>query len=281
MDVIIVCHTEFGEVVNKKVIFTRNTKGVSEGVRNLVYLANSFGAKVTFAVCPEVVKHFPKVINSEVGLHIHPGMKEYTKEGINYDVGDAVLYQCCRHSSKSTVLQDYSYAEQLGMIRFGKKYLNMQLGVDTTSFVGGMWSIDSDTVKALIECGFTHDCSAMAGHKAKHFDWSKLSRITLPYNPSPADYQEKGELSLLEVPISQMLKGGNVNPEMASVYGVNWLKLSFMEYYYRKIPLFHICLHSPCMTDNYFIDALSKLLWFIKGHKNISFKFASEIKKYG
>ena len=135
-------------------------------------------------------------------------------------------------------------------------------------------------MKALVRNNLLKDCSAMAHHKAGHFDWSKLSRINLPYHPSDSDYQVNGDSPLLIIPISQMSKGGNVTPETARIYGLMWLKMCFKEYYIRKVPLFHICLHSPCMLDKYYIGIIDKLLEYINEHENINFKFVSEVNEY-
>jgi predicted deacetylase len=43
------------------------------------------------------------------------------------------------------------------MIEVGKHHLTDVLGVTPKSFVAGRWSINNDTVKALIEAGITHD----------------------------------------------------------------------------------------------------------------------------
>ena len=102
----------------------------------------------------------------------------------------------------------------------------------------------------------------------------------MPYHPSEYDYQERGSLSFLIVPISQFFPGGSVNVESVPFYGLSWLKACFLEYYNQDAPLFHICLHSPSMTDNYFISAMDSLLSFISKHKDINFKFVSEIKEY-
>lgn len=280
MDVIIVCHTEFGFVHDRKVIADKNaTAGVGIGVKNLAKVADKYGAKVTFAVCPEVVEYFPKDIKHEIGLHIHPGWQESQIKGFNFYVGDSYLKAHCKQSVDSTVLRDYTYEEQLEMIETGKDCLTEVFGIEPKAFVAGKWSINNDTVKALIEAGITHECSAPAHSKANHYDWSKLPRICMPYHTSEDDCQVKGNLPLLIVPISQMLRAGNVNPEVVPAVGLPWLKACFQEYYRQNLPLFHTCLHSPCMTEPYFISAMDELLKFISKH-GVKFKFASEIKEY-
>ena len=282
MDVIILCHTEFGFVHNKSIIYDKNARiGVTKGVINLTKLANKYGAKITFAIMPEVAKSFPINIEHEVGLHIHPGWtKTCYFHGYSWNVGDSYLKNRCQISVNSTILSDYSYQEQLEMIRIGKECLKDTFGIDPKSFVAGRWAINNDTVKALIQLGITHECSAIAHSKTSHYDWSKLPRVCMPYSPCKYDYQEKGNLPILIVPISQMFRFGNVNPECAPLVGLPWLKACFLEYYKQGMPVFHICLHSPCMTDNYFISAMNNFLRFISNHNNINYKFASEIEEH-
>lgn len=281
MDIIIVCHTEFGFVENKTTVFDKKaTQGVKDGVANFIKLADKYGAKVTFAVCPEVVNYFPRNINHEIGLHIHPGWEEFKKGDYKWYVGDEYLKEHCKQGSVSTVLQDHPYQEQLDMIRTGKEYLKKSLGVDPKIFVGGRGSLNSNTIKALIENGFTHDCSAIANKKLPYFDWSKLPRICMPYHPTAEDYQERGDSPILIVPASQTIFRRPIAPEGVPGYGISWFRVCFSEYYRQGVPLFHIFAHSPAMTDPYYYSVMESFLSFIFQHKNINFKFVSEIKEY-
>ncbi|NQE54739.1 hypothetical protein C5S29_14205 [ANME-1 cluster archaeon GoMg3.2] len=185
MDVIIVCHTEFGLVKNKEVVGDKNAvDGIKTGVPNLIKVADKYNAKITFAVCPEVVKYFPMDIKHEVGLHIHPGWREFKIQGVKFYVGDAYLKEHCNQSINSTVLRDYPYKEQLDMIKTGKDHLEDIFGIVPKSFVAGRWAINNDTVKALIKSEITHECSAPAHSEVNHYDWSMLPRICMPYHPS-------------------------------------------------------------------------------------------------
>ena len=281
MDIIIVCHTEFGFIYNKEIIFDKKAEeGAGHASSNLIKLADKYNAKITFAVCPEVVGSFPRGIKHEIGLHIHPGWQEFKHKKFSFFIGDKYLREHSRQSSSSTVLRDFHYKEQLEMIKIGKEYLTEKLGVKPKIFVAGRWSINNDTVRALIENGITHDCSAPAHAKPSHHDWSKLPRICMPYHPNEYDYQKKGDLPLLIVPISQFFPSGSVIIESIPFYGLPWLKACFLEYYKQDAPLFHICLHSPSITDSYFTSAMDNFLDFISKHKNINFRFVSEIQEY-
>jgi peptidoglycan/xylan/chitin deacetylase (PgdA/CDA1 family) len=281
MDVIIVCHTEFGFVNAREVIFAKEAvDGVKVGCPNLIKLADKYGAKITFAVCPEVVEYFPEIINHEIGLHVHPGWEEINYKQFKWFLGDRYLRDKCRQSSHIGVLREYSYAEQLDMINRGKECLAGKFGKEPKVFVAGRWSINNDTEKALVETGFTHDCSATPHQKELHYDWSQLPRICMPYHPAVENYQKRGAMPLLIVPIAQYFPVGNVNPETTPFVGTSWMKACFIEYYRQNAPLFHICLHSPAMVDDYFISAMESILAFISKHANVNFKFASEIREY-
>jgi hypothetical protein len=281
MDVIIVVHTEFGYVRDLKVIPDKSaTLGVSQGVSNLIKIADNHNAKITFAVMPEVLKYIPMGIEHEIGLHVHSGWEIFRKGDFTFEVGDRYLREHCDQSLTSTVLRDYPYKEQFEMIKTGADYLEDQLGKRPSTFVAGLWSINNNTVKALVDTGMERDCSAPAHSIDNNYDWSRLPRICMPYHPSEHDYQEKGTLPFLIVPISQMFYGGNVNPEVIPTYGLSWLCACFTEYLKQGMPLFHICLHSPCMTDPYFLAVMHEFLIFISKHKNVNFIFASDALEY-
>ncbi|MFC1912153.1 PTS alpha-glucoside transporter subunit IIBC [Chloroflexota bacterium] len=280
MDVLIVCHTEFGYSKKGQLIFNKDPAGVSEGVPALVEVIENYKGKITFAICPEVVRYFPKKINHEMGLHIHPGWKEIQRSGMTYRTGDAFLKEYYHQSIDSVALRDYPYFEQLEMIKLGKELIKGELSVNPRIFVAGKWSINNDTIKALVECGFTHDCSPLPKRKFTTCDWSQLPRICMPYHPREDDYQLNGPLPLLIVPTSQMFPQGVVSPELVQLAGLSWLKACFVEYYEQQIPLFHVTVHSPSMTDPFYVDTMSKLIDFITGFKDINFKYASQICEY-
>ncbi len=281
MDVVIVCHTEFGFGEGERIIFAKEAKGgVANGVPALVKLAERYGAKITFAVCPEAAPHFPRGTGHEVGLHVHPGQEEFRNKTFTWMVGDEYLKKNSKQTTRSSALVDYPYEEQLGMIRAGKECLQENLGVDPKVFVAGRFSLNSDTVNALIQTGFTHDASAVPGLRTSYLDWSNLSRMAMPYCPSKESYQKEGELPFLMVPVSLTLFGRMVSPESASMCGLSWLQVAFSEYYRAGAPVFHIVLHSPAMTNPYHASVMKKLLSFIAQHDTVRYKFLSEVRRH-
>ncbi len=281
MDIIVVCHTEFGFTSGKKIVFDKKGRqGVKSGVKNLIELAGKYKAKITFTVCPEVVDFFPKNTYHEIGLHVHPGWEKFSKPGFEWFVGDQYLKEHCRQSSFSSALSDHPYSEQFEMIKIGKEYLKNRLGVESKVFVAGRGSVNDDTIKALVENGFSHDCSALANKKLAYLDWSRLPRICMPYHPDAGDYQKKGDLPILIVPAAQVIYGRSIAPESVPNFGFSWFKACFLEYYRQKAPLFHIFTHSPTMTSPYYLSVMDSFFSFISKYDNINFKFASQIKEY-
>lgn len=287
MDVIVTVHTEFGVVLNRKVLALKEPGviGVYKGLKNILRVANKYNVRLTLAVMPEVASHVPKdVLKSRlvgIGLHVHPGWVKFRKQGIEFYVGDSVLKELVSTSINASVLKDYSYKEQSELIKAGRDYIEDKLGERPKVFVAGRWSINDHTVRALINCGFTHDCTPPAHQSAAHFDWSKLPRIAMPYLPSESNYQLEGNLPLLICPISQYYPLGNVNPEASIYVGTKWLKACFLEYYGQGLPFFHIILHSPAATDPYLLTSFDELVSFISRHENVSFRHATEVKYYG
>jgi hypothetical protein len=280
MDIVIVCHTEFGYVYDKRVIFDKSeVKSISLAVRKLKEFIKKYKIKITFALCPEVSKYFPLKIDQEIGLHIHPGWQEFQYKKLKWVVGDEYLRRQYKTSISSTVLRDYPYRDQFKLIKIGKDYLENLSKRKIRTFVSGRWSVNNETIQAIIKNGLVYDCSPLPASKTSHYDWSKLARISFPYHPAQNDYQKEGDLSLLIVPTSQYFPKGCVSPESIPEVGIGWLKACFLEYYQQDAPLFHICFHSPSMTSSYFISGFEAFLKFISKYK-VEFKFVSEIKKY-
>lgn len=283
MDVILVCHTEPGSARGKEVLYTKQPEGAGEGAARLLDLVKPFGARVTFAVAPEIAHILPDCSGHEIGLHVHPGWwQDSRKKYKDCVAGDAYLRERCGLVKTSTVLRDYTLEEQKMLIRAGKKRIQESLGATPTTFVAGRWSINPDTITALISEGFTRDCSAIAHAKTFHYDWSGLPRVCMPYHPAKGDYQAQGDLPFTILPISQYFPRGNLNPEAAPLVGVLWLKACITEYCERAVPFLHMCVHSPSMMSAYYRNVLQEMLGHLCLQRNdIRFRLAAEIRPYG
>jgi hypothetical protein len=89
-------------------------------------------------------------------------------------------------------LRVHSFAEQLELINVGKDHIADRLAVEPPSFVAGEWSINNETVKALVTAGFSQECSGIAHSNTADYDWSRLPRICTPYRPRYDNYQAGG-----------------------------------------------------------------------------------------
>lgn len=272
MKVIIVCHAEFGHANGKKIVFyDYDTKKANEGVENSLDVIERNNAKICFALTPGVaeclnnrVRERLKSKNVEIGLHIHPDHRMLINRGIS--------------DNRSRALRDYSLEEQKMMMKFGMGIIKHKFNLKPKVFVAGRWSENNDTIKALAQLGFEYDCSPDPNFTSVDCNWSRLPRISMPYNPSVQDYQKSGSLPVLMVPISKTLTNAGASPESAPGIGLGFLKACFREYHSQNLPVFHICFHSPSMTSKYYIDVFDKFLKFISGHKNVEFSFASGLQ---
>ena len=128
MDVIIVCHTEYGFVYKYRVLYHKDAhEGVEKGIRNLSKIADKYTAKITYSLMPEVLENVPKKMDSEIGLHLHPGWKEWRNGDFSSYIGDKYLRTMSGISKDSTVMRDYSYKEQLELIRIGRDRISCLL----------------------------------------------------------------------------------------------------------------------------------------------------------
>lgn len=252
IDVVIVCHVEFGYATDRSVIFDKRRQGSIDGVKNAISESDKLGATISFMMMPEVLEAFGgfDFMNHQVGLHIHPDDLLLTKEGLGSEV-----YR---------PLREYDLEEQRNMISTGKQLIIDSLGVTPRTFVAGRWSIGNETLRALVELGFTHDASGCPKFLSGSCDWRKLPRICMPYRPSRDDYQMTGDLEITMVPVSKEITTGILSPENNA--GFRFLRAALQEYADLSVPLVHIAFHSPAMTSPHYRKVFSQLLEWISKH---------------
>ncbi len=272
MKIIITCHTELGNPVGRKVVFNDSLARIHDGIEDTLEIIEDYDSKICFALTPKVVdgvkqRTLNKIVNKEqeIGLHLHSDDSFLVKSGVS--------------KGGSPALRDFSYKEQKKMIVFGKNLLEKKFELSPVTFIAGKWSENNDTIRALTDSGFTHDCTPNPGFISENCDWGRLPRISLPYHPSKESYQKKGPLPILLMPISKVITNAPMSPEVAPTVGLGFLKACFEEYYIQQLPIFHMTFHSPCMASEYYQKVLDQLLAFISEHENIMFIFPSQIKK--
>jgi hypothetical protein len=261
INLLIVCHVEFGYADPLVVYDRRHVEGVRDGVRNAISIAEEFNAKISLMLMPETLEAIGELdlARHEIGLHIHPH--------------DSFLGS--RNVGGSCQLGSYSYERQKDMIFAGKKAIEDSLGVSPRSFVAGKWSISNDTIKALVELGFTHEGSAHPGLKSESCDWSRLPRICMPYKPSQSDYQSAGTVDLVMVPVAKLIRGGAAS--LQNEIGLGFLKAAFHEYLDLGMPVFHVVFHSPAMTSQRYQRVFHDFLAHID-QSCINFRLLSQVK---
>lgn len=259
--VVISCHVEFGYAANSVVFDRQERKGALEGLECCIRIAKEFDARVSLMIMPEVVETIKGLDlgDNGIGLHIHPEDSHLRKRSLG----------------GFRALRDYDFLEQKAMISAGKEIIDEIVGVTPKSFVAGKWSVDNNTVRALVELGFSHDCSPCPGFASVNCDWRKLPRMCMPYKVSHLDYQSSGTMNLVMVPVSKEIIGGVISPE--NRIGLAFLKAAFQEYYDSGCPVVHIALHSPSMTSRHYRKLFNKLLKHISKH-NVTFCLAEDIE---
>lgn len=262
LDVVIVCHTEFGYATNQVVFDYEYKQGATDGVKNTILISDRFGAIVSFMVKPEVLESVSDLDfgNHEIGLHIHPNDSFL----MHKEVG-----------GEEDNLRGYAFDKQRAMIATGKSAVHAYLDIVPKTFVAGKWSVGNETVRALVELGFSHDASGCPKFTSSCCDWRKLPRICAPYKPSRDDYQAAGDITITMVPVSKEITTGVISPE--SNIGLGFLRAAVREYVKLNVPLLHIAFHSPALTSPRFQRSFRELLQLTSDFK-ANYRPLSEIE---
>jgi len=265
MIVCICIHTELGYSLGTRIIFDRtSTTGVKLAVDNLLELFRKYDAKGCFALTADVLAKCEKETvlqiaseGHEVGLHVHPDDSYLVNLGL---------------SSRGIIgLSQYSLKEQSQIIECSSTLFEEKFHSLPLLFVSGNWSENNATIRILEKNHFLYDLTPLPGAKGHVCDWTRLKRISLPYHPSPDDYQSRGSLKLLMIPVSLTILKEVLGPESEPSQGMGFLKAGFEEYYSQNIPVLHVSLHSPAMTSRYYLAVLEELFAFISRHKNVEY----------
>lgn len=180
---------ETTSILNGGLRIETGEKVLREGMPRLLDLYAKYDVKATFFYIarfaersPEIVKMVQKA-GHEVALH-----------GLTHD----------HNFSFDTMSLD----EQIEHLSLGKKILEDIAGEEVVSFRSPALRVNSDTPKALVECGFKYDSSVAPqrldmfmslGSKNK-LQWLKAPRS--PYITSPDNLARKGDSGIIEVPVS-------------------------------------------------------------------------------
>jgi peptidoglycan/xylan/chitin deacetylase (PgdA/CDA1 family) len=170
--------------VDKRYVHTGEYRNISEGIPRLLDIFDDFKAKSTWLVTPDVAQHSGRFFaelatKHEVGCHVHP---EYFNGSI-------------KGMKMQMILPLFSYDKQLEMLRQASYIIRQNVGVNPRSFRAGRFGINKDTLRALVSCGFTLDCSM-----TPFLDWGFNATLS-----SPAAYPyffHIGSGDILELPVT-------------------------------------------------------------------------------
>lgn len=159
--------------------------GIEEGLPKLLDLFGEFHLKCDFFITGDVGERYPDKV------------KKLSKKG--HGIG-------C-HSYQHEILCDKSYKQQLVEITKATEILDESSKEDINVFRAPMFGINNDTLRVLEKLGYTIDSSILPGRVyrkwrlIKVFDYRKAP--THPYHPSRDNIINEGDLSILEIPITE------------------------------------------------------------------------------
>lgn len=191
----IVCITndvETTSIVNGGLREDTGIKVWKEGLPMLLDLYDKYEAKATFFYIANFAKQHPEIIKI-----VQERGHEIACHGLTH-----------QHDKAFDVM---SFEEQLEHLTTAKKILEDIAGEEVVSFRAPALRVNCDTPRALTEAGFKYDSSVAPqrmdifmslGSKNK-LQWFGAPRI--PYKVSETNLARKGQLSIVEVPVSSFV----------------------------------------------------------------------------
>jgi hypothetical protein len=195
-------------------------EGVKDGVvRRLQPMFETFGAKPTYLLSPEILKDegcvevFRKLApRCELGTHLHG---EYAEPGA---FEPDVTRDFQRDYPPDVERQKLTYLTDLFIRAFDHQPL---------SFRAGRFGIGPASIGILESLGYTVESSV-----TPHMDWTSSGAPglsfrgapTQPYRPDPEDPGRPGSAALLEVPVTIRKRFVNALPGIGSRIDPRWLR---------------------------------------------------------
>lgn len=244
MRIVIFCHVEPGTARGLEIAFhSRYTEGISIALPRIAEFADEHSLPMTFAMTPTALKENETDLGGhEVGVHLHPQDPELRKV-----LGGKIALS-------SDCLMSYSTKDQALLIGAAKGTFEQEEGNSPRTFVAGNWSESSITLNLLSEAGFSYDGSALPRHRSGCADWGRIPRLAQPYAPSPEDYQSRGPMEYLYLPVSQGLWGHYLTPELIHLLGASYFKAALKEASIGGADVAHIYFHSPMAMNPLFLS---------------------------
>ena len=261
LKIVVMVHVEPGTVRDGTIIYdSRREEGITSALGSIVDFADRVDVPMGFALTPQALAaSHVDLAGHDVGLHLHPMdlvLAKRVRDRIHVD------HDC---------LARYAPKDQAVLIHEGRLAFEEAFGRAPRLFVAGRWSEDTTTAALLRREGFTHDGSALPGHRSQCADWSRLSRLTQPYAPAADDYQARGSEPYVYFPVYQGLWGYHLTPERLLDLGVSYFKAALKEAQLGSADVVHLFFHSPLALDPGAMDAFAKVLEYARESLKPSF----------
>ena len=137
--------------------------------------------------------------------------------------------------------------------------------------------IDNEQFPLLEKYGFLYDSSVVPNYPfLKKYIGYKGRAPLAPYHPAVGNHLEKGEMKILEIPLTPHLWGIPLVGTWLRKLGVGFYKILFF-FYQPKFISFSMHSWDPILSDNY-LKQLAEMLAFLK-KKNYHFLNSYEISR--
>lgn len=250
LKLVIVCHVEPGFVRDGEIVYGFDrTEGIVRALPKILEFADACGVPMGFALTPQALTLSDVDLGGhEAGVHLHPG--------------DPILARRLEGSVRihHDCLGRYPPDEQAMLVRAAREVYEEVLGRSPRLFVAGRWSEDAATKGILDHEGFTHDASALPGHRSACADWSRLPRLAQPYHPASDDRQRSGGEALLYVPVGRGLWQDYMTPERIRSVGRSYFQAGLKEAQVGGADVIQFYFHSPLGLDAVALAAFAEVL---------------------
>lgn len=250
-------------------------KGIEEGLPCLLDILDEFKIISDFFITANACKKYPTIINRIID------------EGHN--IG-------CHSYDHSILYGAKSYKKQYKDLTKATSEIEKITGKRLEMFRAPNFCINGDTIKALERLDYSVDSSILPGRLAKKWRLFTICNYRnapkTPYRLSYTDVKERGESSIVEVPLTEnpLIKGVPIGTGYLNYFGYEkavetldkienvytiflihpWELVDLGSYY----PHLREWLHKSCSSD---LEPLKRLLKYVR--KNYTFSTIEEIVK--
>ena len=173
-----------------------------ENLNNILTIFNEYSIKATLFVTGEVLEKYPDLI------------EKWSKK-----------HEIACHGYYHVPLYKLSISERKKQLENFCELYEKILGKKPNGFRAVQHTIDNSQLKLLEEFGFEYDSSVVPRYiPIKKYVGYKGKAPTEPYYPSYEDYKKKGDMKILEIPVTPLIFGISLYGTWIRVFGPNFYK---------------------------------------------------------